>query len=38
MRLQKRLVQLDDEFRPGMDYIRKWGYRVDATGTVPFIP
>jgi arylsulfatase A-like enzyme len=34
--LQRRLRRIGDEFRPGMDYIRQWGYPVDATGTVPY--
>lgn len=37
-RLQKKLKERHDQFLPGMDYIRKWGYRVDATGTVPHSP
>ncbi|MFW6255917.1 MAG: sulfatase [Candidatus Sumerlaeota bacterium] len=34
--LQKRLDARGDAFRPGMDYIREWGYEVDETQTVPF--
>ena len=34
--LQRRLDTLGDEFLPGMDYIRRWGYPVDETGTVPY--
>ncbi|MBD3315837.1 MAG: DUF4976 domain-containing protein [Chitinivibrionales bacterium] len=34
--LQKRLDEQEDEFLPGMEYIRKWGYAVDETGTVPY--
>ena len=34
--LQKKLDSRVDEFLPGMDYIEKWGYRVDETGTVPY--
>jgi len=35
-RLTKRLKETGDEFLPGMDYIEKWGYPVDDTGTVPY--
>ncbi len=34
--LQEKLDALGDEFKPGMEYIREWGYEVDETGTVPF--
>lgn len=33
--LQRLLRQTGDEFKPGPDYIAKWGYEVDRTGTVP---
>lgn len=35
-RLQKKLDAAQDEFLPGTAYLAKWGYRVDATGTVPY--
>lgn len=35
-KLIKRLEETGDEFLPGMDYIKKWGYPVDDTGTVPY--
>ena len=35
-RLSLRLEEIGDEFLPGMDYIKKWGYHVDDTGTVPY--
>ena len=35
--LQGKLDANEDEFLPGMAYIRRWGYEVDETGTVPFI-
>lgn len=35
-RLQRRLAAIGDEFRPGMEYIRRWNYTVDATETVPY--
>ena len=34
-RLDAKLRAAGDEFRPGMEYIRHWGYPVDETGTVP---
>ena len=34
--LAQKLVQTHDDFLPGADYIRKWGYVTDATGTVPY--
>ena len=30
------LQQTDDEFLPGPEYIKKWGYQVDENGTVPY--
>ncbi|MCM4166165.1 sulfatase [Arenibacter sp. H213] len=34
--LSHRLKETGDEFLPGMEYIKKWGYLVDKTGTVPY--
>lgn len=34
--LKSRLAAAKDEFHPGMEYIRKWGYKVDSTGTAPY--
>jgi len=34
--LQRKLDAMGDEFMPGMDYIRKWNYIVNGTGTVPY--
>jgi arylsulfatase A-like enzyme len=34
-RLTDKLRETGDDFRPGMEYIRQWGYTVDASGTVP---
>lgn len=34
--LMKTLRQRSDEFRPGMEYVNKWNYVVDKTGTVPY--
>jgi arylsulfatase A-like enzyme len=33
--LQKLLKKTGDDFQPGPAYIAKWGYAVDASGTVP---
>ena len=35
--LQNALKDRRDEFRPGMEYVKKWGYVVDETETVPYI-
>ncbi len=35
-RLQKKLDAAGDEFLPGTEYIRRWGYKVDKRGTVPY--
>ena len=37
-KLAARLKATRDEFLPGAEYIRKWGYKVDKTGTVPYTP
>jgi len=34
--LKRKLVEQHDEFRPGPEYIAKWGYTVDANGTAPY--
>jgi arylsulfatase A-like enzyme len=34
--LRARLAATKDEFRPGADYIARWGYTVDAKGTVSY--
>ena len=34
--LTRKLKERGDEFRPGPDYIRQWGYTVNANGTVPY--
>ncbi len=36
--LQRKLKANGDEFLPGADYVAKWGYHVDATGTIPWRP
>jgi arylsulfatase A-like enzyme len=34
--LDQKLAETRDRFEDGMAYIKKWGYRVDETLTVPF--
>ena len=34
--LEKKLKATHDDFRPGPEYIKEWGYTVNATGTVPY--
>src|SRR5690606_23332855 len=34
--LEIRLAALGDDFLPGTDYLKRWGYEVDETGTVPY--
>ncbi|SOE20185.1 Arylsulfatase A [Spirosomataceae bacterium TFI 002] len=34
--LQKELAKRNDDFLPGMEYIKKWNYFVDETETVPY--
>ncbi|HUT34250.1 MAG TPA: sulfatase [Planctomycetota bacterium] len=36
--LKKLLAQQSDEFLSGSDYIKKWGYTVDKSGTAPTAP
>ena len=36
--LQQKLSVAGDQFRPGEDYITRWGYKVNANGTVPYAP
>jgi len=34
--LRQKLLAAHDDFLPADDYIRKWNYQVDASGTVPY--
>jgi len=34
--LARKLRSSGDEFRSGAEYLAKWGYAVDSTGTVPY--
>jgi arylsulfatase A-like enzyme len=36
-RLNNKLHERKDTFRPGMEYVKKWNYVVDETETVPYI-
>lgn len=36
--LRRRLQETDDKFLPAKAYIAKWGYQVNANGTVPYTP
>jgi len=37
LKLSQLLTKTNDQFLPGMEYIKKWKYVTDATGTVPYI-
>jgi arylsulfatase A-like enzyme len=37
-RLKMKLAEQRDEFRPGPEYVAKWGYQVDTNGTVRYAP
>ena len=34
--LQRKLKATRDDFQPASKYIQKWGYVIDANGTVPY--
>jgi arylsulfatase A-like enzyme len=36
--LGSKLKERGDTFRPGPEYIAKWGYKVDKNGTIPYTP
>ena len=36
--LNRKLAEAHDQFLPAQEYITKWGYTVDADGTVPYTP
>ncbi len=36
--LKKKLAEQHDELLPGADYVKKWGYTVDASGTALYRP
>ena len=35
-RLAAKLSEVGDKFKPGSSYIKKWGYAVDQTETIPY--
>lgn len=37
-RLRRKLAEQKDQFRPGPDYVRQWGYLVDSNETVRYLP
>lgn len=37
-RLFRELARYKDQFRPGQEYLTKWGYQTDRSGTVPYKP
>ena len=37
MKLGQLLHKTNDTFLPGKEYIKKWGYLIDKTGTVPYV-
>ena len=36
--LTRKLKATNDAFLPGPEYLKKWDYTVNATGTVPYTP
>lgn len=36
--LKTELARCKDEFLPGPEYVKKWGYQTDENGTVPYRP
>ena len=36
--LKQELKLRNDAFRQGTEYLRSWGYKTDATGTMPYAP
>jgi arylsulfatase A-like enzyme len=34
--LSRKLTRTNDNFKPGPEYIKKWGYAVDKSGTIPY--
>ncbi len=37
MLLVQKLKETNDDFLPGDEYIKQWGYQVDETGTIPYV-
>lgn len=38
MHIQRKLDQIGDDFHPVQAYIDEWGYHVDETGAIPYLP
>jgi len=36
--LKEQLQRCHDEFLPGEQYVKRWGYKTDKSGTVPYRP
>ena len=36
-KLARLLQKTNDQFLPGQEYIKKWGYVTDKNGTVPYV-
>jgi len=36
LKLSQLLEKTNDRFLSGIEYIKKWGYVIDKTGTVPY--
>jgi hypothetical protein len=34
--LSRKLKEINDEVLSGRDYVKKWGYQVDESGTVAY--
>ncbi len=34
--LQRKLKESEDQFRPSVEYVKRWGYKLDQSGTVPY--
>ena len=37
IKLTNLLNRTNDKFLPGMEYIKKWNYVIDKTGTIPYV-
>jgi hypothetical protein len=34
--LEQELIETKDQFLSGLEYVKKWNYELDETGTVPY--
>jgi hypothetical protein len=37
VKLSHLLAQNNDQFLPGLNYVEKWNYVIDETGTIPYV-